>query len=109
MKRAGILLTTAPSLAAARKLAGAVDSGLAACATLVPGAESHYRWKGRRERAREVLILFKLPTRRRRALEAWLKEQHPYECPEMLFFPADSGFPPYLAWLETSCPSSRKR
>lgn len=106
----GILLTTAPSLKTARALAAAVDQGLAACATLLSGGESHYLWKGRRERSREVLVLFKLTVRQRRALREWLRQQHPYECPEMLFFKADAGFAPYLDWVEASCrPSVRPR
>jgi len=103
-----LVLTTVPDRAAARRLAGRVlDAGLAACATVSGPVESHYTWKGRRECAQERAVLFKLPARGYAALEALLRSVHPYECPEILAFPAAAGWPPYLAWLEAQVPPVR--
>ncbi len=98
---------TAPSGAAARKIARAVlEKRLAACANLAP-IDSLYWWKGSLERAREVLILFKT----RRALVPRLFDAvaavHPYEVPCIVAYPMESGFPPYLAWIDHETRSHR--
>lgn len=97
--KAVVVLTTAPSEAVARRLARTlVAERRAACVTVLPGARSVYRWRGRIERASERLLLIKTTVPRRRALVARLKALHPYTLPEILWFPA-GGSPDYLAWL----------
>ena len=55
-----ILLTTVARKAQARKLADtALRNRLAACVQILPGLESHYVWKGKREISREFLLLAK--------------------------------------------------
>jgi periplasmic divalent cation tolerance protein len=84
----------------ARALARAlVSRRLAACASLVPGVRSVYRWKGRVEEARETLLVIKTAAPRVPALLAAVAELHPYEVPEALALPVASGLAPYLAWL----------
>ncbi|HKS17286.1 MAG TPA: divalent-cation tolerance protein CutA, partial [Planctomycetota bacterium] len=58
--KAVVVLVTAPDLRIARRLADAlVGERLAACVTAMPGARSTYRWKGKVERAREVVLMIK--------------------------------------------------
>jgi periplasmic divalent cation tolerance protein len=98
-----LCLVTAPDLGTARKLAkAALESRLAACASLVPGIESHYWWKGRLERAGEILLLMKTTRTRLKALEAVLLRNHPYDTPEILSLPIGAGTPRYLDWLDAS-------
>ncbi len=40
-----------------------VESRVAACVTMVPGARSVYRWQGAIEEAAECLLIIKLPSR----------------------------------------------
>ena len=55
-----IVLVTCGSIAEARRIGrNVVEKRLAACANLVPGVESIYTWKGKVERAREILIVIK--------------------------------------------------
>jgi periplasmic divalent cation tolerance protein len=35
-------------------------------------------------------------------LEAWLKEAHPYDLPEIIALPCTSGLPAYLSWVSES-------
>ncbi|HSI11806.1 MAG TPA: divalent-cation tolerance protein CutA [Chthoniobacter sp.] len=99
-----IILTTWPDAeiarAAARKV---VEEKLAACANVVPGVESIYRWQGNIETSSEVLVIFKTTPARYAALEARIRELHSYEVPEILSLPIGSGLPAYLGWVEESC------
>ncbi len=104
MKRAStrhlICLVTAPDIKTARRLARAVLlKRLAACANLVPGVESHYWWQGKLEKGREVLILFKTTQARLPKLEALVRENHPYDTPEIIALSIDSGYERYLSWI----------
>jgi periplasmic divalent cation tolerance protein len=77
-----------------------VEERLAACANLIPGVESIYRWQGKIEQNPEVAALFKTTEAGRARLETRLKELHPYELPEILLFRPEGGLPAYLRWIE---------
>ena len=98
-----IVLVTAPDLKTARALAkAALEARLVACANLIPKLESHYWWQGRIERSAEVLILFKTARGKLAALEKLVLARHPYDTPEFITLPLESGTPRYLAWLAAS-------
>lgn len=95
-----IALVTAPDLKTARRLAkAALENRLAACANLIPAVESHYWWRGKMESSREVLILFKTRKNLLKKLERVVLKIHPYDTPEFLVAPLESGAARYLAWL----------
>ena len=95
-----IVLTTAADHNEAARLARTlVEEGLAACATLVPGAESIYRWQGEIETSSETLILLKTGPNQVTALEARLSALHSYQTPEFLVLAVESGSRAYLDWL----------
>jgi periplasmic divalent cation tolerance protein len=95
-----LVLTTAPDLEAGRVLARELlDRRLVACASLVPGLESHYRWEGELQCSAEVQLLLKTAPERLAALEAALAELHPYDLPELLALPVEGGGAAYLAWV----------
>jgi len=60
-----------------------VEKKLAACANIVPSVESIYRWKGKVERAREVLVVIKTTANRLPALEREVKRLHSYDVPNL--------------------------
>ncbi len=92
-----VLLTTVDRRKKAEELARkVVEERLAACVTLIPGATSLYRWKGKMERAGELVLLMK--TLRPRELMRRLKELHPYEVPELLVLRAGEVSEEYLRW-----------
>ncbi len=99
-----IVLVTAPDLKTARRLAtAALQARLAACVNLVPGLESHYRWQGKMESSREILLLLKTRSAKLSGLEAFIQTEHPYETPEFLVLPVRGGSKKYLAWLTENC------
>jgi len=103
-----IVLVTAPDLKTARRLVrAAVAARLIACANLIPQIESHYRWQGKVERGREVLMVLKTLGSRLGALEQFILAQHPYATPEFLVLSVAGGAPGYLEWLSLSCRQER--
>ena len=96
-----LVLVTAASVEEGRRLAGAVlEARLAACVNLVPGVESHYRWRGRVETAGEVLLLMKSSAENFEKLRALVARLHSYECPEIVALDPCEMAPAYRAWWE---------
>ena len=79
-----------------------VEERLAACVNVLPVMTSYYRWKGTVEEDREQQLIIKTTPSRLPALEARLRELHPYEIPELLVLPIVGGSSAYLAWLQES-------
>ena len=80
-----------------------VAEKLAACANILPGVESIYRWKEKIETGNETLVFFKLSEDRQSAFQEKLRSLHPYEVPEIIFIPISSGLPDYLRWVAENC------
>ena len=98
-----VVLVTAPKLTVARKLArGILKNRLAACANLVPGVESHYWWEGKICRDAEIMMVMKTSRAKLKALEKFVLAGHPYDTPEYLVLPIDSGSRRYLKWVGES-------
>ena len=100
------VLSTVPNIKKARQLAGLlVSRRLAACVQILPGLESHYRWRGKKETSKEVLLLIKTKTSSYKKLEEILLKNHPYEVPEIICLPITQGNKAYLNWIdgETAC------
>ena len=99
-----VVLSTFGSPEKAREISRTlVDERLAACANLLPGAESIYRWEEAVETAQETVVMFKLTQDRYYAFETRLRELHPYEVPEIIALRVQAGNFPYLQWLDESC------
>ncbi|MEI6033877.1 MAG: divalent-cation tolerance protein CutA [Verrucomicrobiae bacterium] len=95
-----IALTTFPEEEAAEQAARTlVTENLAACGTILPGARSIYRWEGKIEDSREVVVLFKIDAANQDRFEARLLELHPYDVPEMVFLLPSHVHAPYAQWI----------
>ena len=98
-----VIFVTAPDLTVARALAsGILENRLAACVNLVPGVESHYWWEGKLCCEAEVLMVLKTTGEKLAELEAWVLAAHPYDTPEFVVLPIESGSARYLEWIEAS-------
>lgn len=98
-----VCLCTCPDLDGARALGRTlVEERLVACAQLLPGIESIYRWDGRVDTATEVLLLLKTTQACFDRLQARLVALHPYDVPELFALPAVAGLPAYLHWVADS-------
>ncbi|MFA5166996.1 MAG: divalent-cation tolerance protein CutA [Candidatus Omnitrophota bacterium] len=94
------VLNTVPSVRKARALAGLlISKRLVACVQILSGLESHYRWRGKRETSKEVLLLIKTRSSNYKKLEKILLENHPYEIPEIICLPITKGSQSYLDWI----------
>jgi periplasmic divalent cation tolerance protein len=99
-----LALSTFPDQETAREISNElVTKKLAACANILPGVESIYRWKEKIESGNETLVLFKLSEDRQSAFQEKLRSLHPYEVPEIIFVPIASGLPEYLRWVTENC------
>lgn len=91
---------TAQNPAAAERLAAAlVEERLAACANVLPGVRSVYRWRGAVERAEEAALILKTRADRFEALRARVLELHTYEVPCVIAWPIARGHPAFLEWV----------
>ena len=99
-----LALGTFPDVETARRIARQlVTENFAACANIIPAIESIYRWKEKIETSAETLVFFKLSEDRQSSFQEKLRSLHPYEVPEIIFFPIASGLPEYLRWVVESC------
>ncbi|MCU1243941.1 MAG: CutA1 divalent ion tolerance protein [Candidatus Acidoferrum typicum] len=98
-----VVLVTCASIAEARRIGRAVvEKKLAACANIVTGIESIFRWKRKVERAREVLVIMKTSGTQLRELEREVNRLHSYEVPEFIVLPIVAGSKEYLQWISDS-------
>jgi len=97
-----LVLTNLPDRAAAEKLAEAlIQKRVAACVNIMAPCRSVYRWKGAVQHDEEHPVLIKTTRESYAALEAAIREAHPYELPEIVAVPIERGLPAYLDWVAT--------
>jgi periplasmic divalent cation tolerance protein len=103
-ERVLLALSTFPDRETAQRISKQlVSEKCAACANILPGIESIYRWKEKIETGNETLVLFKLSEDRQSAFQEKLRSVHPYGVPEIIFVPIVSGLPDYLRWVTENC------
>jgi len=96
-----LILNTCPDNETAESIATLlVDKALAACVNILPGIRSIYHWQGERHSDAEVLLLIKASASAYPAIETAIRENHPYQLPEIIAIRIDTGLPEYLAWIQ---------
>ena len=102
-----LVLTNCPDEESANAIALAlVEERLAACVNILPRVQSVYRWQGAVESATEIPLFIKSTATNYPALEAAIRNRHPYQVPEIIALPVERGLPAYLDWIasETTQP-----
>ena len=94
--------TTAKAEDAGKIAMQLVERKLAACVQIVEPITSVYRWQGKIESEREILLLIKSTQDLIPDIAELLDEIHPYEVPELVATPIIEGSASYLRWLEDS-------
>lgn len=95
-----LLLTNLPDEASASVLAThLVEHRLAACVNQLAPVRSIYRWQGQVTQANEVPLLIKTTRERYAAVEAAVRALHPYDVPELIAVPVETGLAAYLDWV----------
>lgn len=79
-----------------------VARGFAACVQIDGPIVSHYRWRGKAERAEEFRLMFKFLPEHAVALENHLRDHHPYDTPEWIVVHADRVGEKYLSWARAN-------
>jgi periplasmic divalent cation tolerance protein len=96
-----VLVTCANPIQAKLIARSVVEKRLAGCVNILRSPiESHYRWNGKVEKARELLLLIKTTARKLGGLEREVKRLHSYEVPEFIALPIVAGSKAYLDWLD---------
>jgi periplasmic divalent cation tolerance protein len=98
---AKLFYVTAPSHEEAERIAETVvTERLAACANILNGATSIFRWEGKLCRENEAVLILKTTEERAEKLTARIKELHSYERPCIVVLPIEGGNDAFLEWIE---------
>ena len=96
-----IIFFSCPDQNSAKKLAHElVEKNLAACVNIIPKIESIYKWQGKIEKGKEILLIIKTKQDLYKKVEEFIIKNHPYDCPEIIMLPIKQGSEEYLRWLE---------
>jgi periplasmic divalent cation tolerance protein len=94
-------ITTVSNDEVARKLARSiVEARLAACVNIIPGITSIYEWQSTIHEDNEIILMIKTRREYVPQLIEFVKKTHPYEVPELIELPINSGNPDYLKWID---------
>lgn len=103
MEETRVVLLTAPDLETAEGIVETlVEEGVIACGNILPGLTSIYRWQGKVEKSSEVQVIMKTTSEEVQRLLDRVPELHPYDVPEVLIIPVESGLQAYLSWVQES-------
>ena len=102
-----VVLSTCESEHEAKRVAKhLLESQLAACVNILPGATSVFHWKDKIEEVAEYVLLIKTRRDLFDALSIELQKVHSYETPEVIALPILEGSERYLTWLDNELKSS---
>ena len=98
-----VVLVTAKDKKEARKIAGVLlEAQLIACANILQGIESVFRWQGKIDHASEALLVMKTKRSLFKKISAQVKAVHSYSTPEIIALPMVEGDSEYLKWIDAS-------
>lgn len=98
-----LLTTCCPDEDSAHALASILlEQKLVASVNILPAMHSLYRWEGKIVADSEVLVVMKTVETHIAAIEAEVLRQHPYEVPELICIPIESGAALFLQWIDDS-------
>ena len=97
-----VVFITIDTPANAQQLADKIlTASKAACVNIIPTVSSQYWWQGKIEKSAEVMLVVKTHAALLDELITLVKQNHPYNVPEIIALPIIGGNPDYLAWLES--------
>lgn len=103
MTEINLVYITVPSHAEALRIGNQlVEECLVACANIIDGMTSIYRWQGKLVQDKETLLFLKTESSRVEEVIARVKDLHPYECPAIIALPILQGFDPFVQWVKES-------
>jgi periplasmic divalent cation tolerance protein len=97
-----LYVTTASKDEALRIGRTLVTERLVACANVLPGMQSIYRWQGAVEEAEETVLIAKTRKDLAEAAIARIEVLHSYNVPCAVVYDVTGGLPAYLDWIDAS-------
>ncbi len=94
-----VYVTAADAVEASRIGGAVVQERLAACANLLAGMRSIYRWQGQIAEDEEAVLLLKTREALLEPLIARVTALHSYDCPCVVAWPLHAGNPAFLHWI----------
>jgi periplasmic divalent cation tolerance protein len=102
-KNLRLLYITTPSKKEAQEIGRKlVEHNLAACANVIDGMQSIYKWEGEIKEENECVLIVKTHYSRVKKVTRMVKDMHSYDVPAIvsLTITEDEGNQEYLEWLE---------
>lgn len=100
MSQVLFVYVTASDLEEAERIGEAVvDARLAACANVLDGMRSIFRWQGSVQKGREAILILKTREDLFDDLKQRIVELHSYELPCVVAMPIAAGHEPFLDWV----------
>ena len=84
-----------------------VENRLAACVNIAD-VTSIYEWKGKIENDSEKLLIIKSIESKYPELERFVKNNHSYECPEIVAIEVKAGSREYIDWVNSVVKTGNK-
>lgn len=100
-----IIYSTFSDIRDARRVAKTlVEEQLVACVNIIPKVDSYYKWKGKVENEKEIIIISKTVDKNVKKTLKRIKTLHPYDLPDIIVIPIVGGNKEYLDYIsnETS-------
>lgn len=82
-----------------------VGSRLVACANILDGMTSVYRWDGEIKQDNETVLILKTTQQQLPEIIRRICKIHPYDCPCVAAWPITAGNANYLQWIESETAS----
>ena len=76
-----------------------VKNKLVACANIISNVESIFRWKGKVNTSKEILIVGKTMNKNIQKIIKNVKKIHSYKIPCIIFFDIKNGNTAFLKWI----------
>jgi len=95
-----ILVTCSSRKEATRIVDALLRKRLVACGNVIAGVESKFWWKGKIDKAREVIVILKTVRANFGKAAKEVKRLHSYEVPEIIAIPIIAGSEEYLEWVK---------
>ena len=98
--RVYVIFTTCGSKEDADKLATLlVEKRLAACAQVSGPITSFYWWEDNLQKDTEWQVKFKVTASNYERAEKIIRENHPYELPQIIALPVEKALPEFINWV----------
>jgi len=79
---------------------GMVERHLAACVNIIENVSSVYFWQGKKNCEKESVLIIKTTEKAWSSLLKFVEENHSYDLPELVAWPASRLSPPYEEWVK---------